>query len=147
MKLVLNVQHDCERADCPIQSVTYQTQERQETTRRIDTVKHTGDAHFIINMHTLHNPHIIHTLFNQKSYSIPATDSEDRISFHKRLASELRERQTKTKPSGKGKGREISTINEDNGVQPETSEWHVFSIEIRWSKYYYDRSTATDIFG
>ena len=109
--MVLNVQHDCERGACSREPLVAQVQERQTTSRTIETIKHSTDGHYIVNMHVLHNPHILRKLFDRESYSIPAIG--DRALLHKKYATENRKRLAE-KAKGKSSGKETSRrgINE-----------------------------------
>ena len=105
--MVLNVQHDCERGDCTREPLEVQTQERQKTSRAVETIKHSPDGRYIVNMHVLHNPHILRKLFDRESYSIPAID--DRVSLHKKCASQYRALQAK-KSKGKNLGIGVTNV-------------------------------------
>ncbi|EIN05335.1 hypothetical protein PUNSTDRAFT_36762, partial [Punctularia strigosozonata HHB-11173 SS5] len=51
---VLTPQHDCSGNGCRV-GTTPARQERAETSRSVDQVIHTGDDHYFLNLHALHN--------------------------------------------------------------------------------------------
>lgn len=63
-------------------------QEREQTTRLVATVDHNNDDHFIVNMHSLHRPHVLRSIFGYNSHSIPSI--VDRTATHIELASTIR---------------------------------------------------------
>lgn len=83
-----NAQHDCREAKCPIVKQAVK-QGRKEVARQQDTITHKGDNRHIINMHALHNAHLIReTLprhFTKPEYVFP-----DRRAKHDELADALR---------------------------------------------------------
>ena len=117
--MVLNVQHDCERGACSREPSVAQVQERQRTSRPVEIIRHSGEGRYIVNMHVLHNPHIIRKLFDRESYSIPAIG--DRVSLHKRYVAEHRARLA-VKAKGKVSGKETGSEG-TNEPPPQSSEW------------------------
>ena len=53
------VEHDCQYIQCEATGTRHQMQEQQETERVIKVMKHLDDEHFIINLLSLHNPHLV----------------------------------------------------------------------------------------
>lgn len=53
------VEHDCLKSNCPIRSLRPRKQERQVTSKMAYGVDHVDDEHFVINLLSLHNPHLI----------------------------------------------------------------------------------------
>ena len=121
--MVLNVQHDCERGACSRKPLDVQIQERQKTSRVVETIKHSPDGRYIVNMHVLHNPHILRKLFDRESYSIPAID--DRVSLHKQYATEYRAQQAK-----KSKGK-----NADKGATDVRARMAEGSLPVQSGEY------------
>lgn len=56
---IFSAQHDCRMASCRPAALQYEMQERQETTRTKQLILHEDEAHFIINLHALHNSHLL----------------------------------------------------------------------------------------
>ena len=115
----MNVQHDCERGACSREPLVAQVQERQRTSRPIESIRHSSDGRYVINMHVLHNPHLLRKLFDRESYSIPAIG--DRVSLHKKYAAENRARLAE-----KAKGKDTDKESGRGGINelppPQSSE-------------------------
>lgn len=89
VRLLFNAQHDCERSGCDESGVVAERQEREATKRRSLAVKHSPGEHYIVNMHSLHQPQLIRRIFDKDEYW--ETESEtQRITLHSKLATQLR---------------------------------------------------------
>ncbi|KAL0566736.1 hypothetical protein V5O48_015268 [Marasmius crinis-equi] len=67
VQFIFNAQHNCLALQCGIQSTaTYEQQERITTSCPQNSIKHQPILHFIINMHSLHNPHLIRQVLPQE---------------------------------------------------------------------------------
>lgn len=84
------MQHDCERSECEASDSRVEYQEREATTRMVSLIKHVDDGHFIVNIHALHNAHLIRAIFPSSLIVTPQL-SDDRVQLHNNLASILRE--------------------------------------------------------
>ncbi|TEB15367.1 hypothetical protein FA13DRAFT_1876169 [Coprinellus micaceus] len=85
-----NAQHDCVRLQCKIaQEGDFQVQERMKTSLRKYTVKHAPVDRHVINMHSLHNPHLLReTLPRELTQPIPYCNDNDK--FRRDIAVHLR---------------------------------------------------------
>ncbi|KAI0054541.1 hypothetical protein BV25DRAFT_1922595 [Artomyces pyxidatus] len=91
LQFTLNVQHDCVRAECKTENTAVEIQDREKTTRTISTVKHDDDSHYIVNLHALHNPHVIRKVFPDNLVSVEMFVSPaDRRKLHDELSARLR---------------------------------------------------------
>ncbi|KAJ7889807.1 hypothetical protein B0H14DRAFT_2336591, partial [Mycena olivaceomarginata] len=54
-----NVQHDCPHFSCPLVDITGGNQERQASKITRKMKAHSDDSRFHINLHALHNAHLI----------------------------------------------------------------------------------------
>lgn len=87
----INVQHDCARAACDVEEGRAQMQEREATEQATLTIKHNDDDHFVVNMHSLHNAHLIRKVFPQEILAPSSRAQEDTgFHLHRRLATNLR---------------------------------------------------------
>ncbi|KAF8489838.1 hypothetical protein JB92DRAFT_2629245, partial [Gautieria morchelliformis] len=59
VKFQFNAQHDCHSGECVLSGCPFQHQEREVTEHTVPVLVHAGDAHFIINLHALHNASIL----------------------------------------------------------------------------------------
>lgn len=88
---VINVQHDCARANCTASGRQCEVQERQLTNRVRHTIEHRDDTHYIVNLHALHNSYLLQRIFRSSPdlvMSKPVT--EDRQALHIKLSTQLR---------------------------------------------------------
>ncbi|KIJ47128.1 hypothetical protein M422DRAFT_249438 [Sphaerobolus stellatus SS14] len=87
----INVQHDCSRVGCAVTGERQEIQEREQTERKVVVVEHQDQSHFIINIHALHNAHLLRQITRTSEHlvcSTPVTD--DREKLHHLLADKLR---------------------------------------------------------
>ncbi|KAJ7152143.1 hypothetical protein C8R46DRAFT_913659, partial [Mycena filopes] len=87
--LSFNVQHDCVHCGCKTESVRVQ-QERTITDRTELQMVHTAEQVFILNLHALHNAHLIREII-PRVLTAPIPYLQDRIASHHRFAAHLRE--------------------------------------------------------
>ncbi|THU81202.1 hypothetical protein K435DRAFT_565165, partial [Dendrothele bispora CBS 962.96] len=84
-----NAQHDCVSAGCQIGvSDTYVMQERMQTTKHKACVVHVDDGRYLLNMHALHNAHLIREALPRHLVA-PVPLKSDRVEFHKQLSASL----------------------------------------------------------
>ncbi len=86
-----NAQHDCVFSQCEIgDSDIYIRQERLETDVRQKHLAHSNDARYLLNMHALHNAHLIRdTLPRTLVAPIPYKPPTIRAQFHRDMAASL----------------------------------------------------------
>jgi len=104
-----NAQHDCITANCQFESVPV-LQERQTTERTQMIVKHTDDARFILNMHALHNSHLIRKALPHQ-LTKPVLRFPDRAAIHNQLAAKLRETGPAKRAESKAKSQATRALN------------------------------------
>lgn len=73
---------------CSLIEEMVETQERERTQKKVVTVQHTNDCHYIVNMHSIHHPHLLRALFLPDLYAIPIV--QDRKTFHSSIAEKVR---------------------------------------------------------
>ncbi|KAJ7820571.1 hypothetical protein B0H14DRAFT_3089240 [Mycena olivaceomarginata] len=86
--LSFNVQHDCVHSKCKPDMVRVR-QERTLTDRTELQITHTEEQRFILNMHALHNGHLIRDIL-PRSLTAPVPYLQDRVVSHRRFAEQLR---------------------------------------------------------
>ncbi|KAJ7778812.1 hypothetical protein DFH07DRAFT_865489 [Mycena maculata] len=84
-----NAQHDCIPCKCRTNTVPVR-QERIITDRTELQINHTTEERFILNMHGLHNAHLIREVL-PRTLTAPVPYLPDRVSSHRRFAAQLRE--------------------------------------------------------
>ncbi|UOH80036.1 hypothetical protein LQV05_002685 [Cryptococcus neoformans] len=72
-------EHDCLKGNCPVRRLRPSRQERQVTSKMAYGVDHVDDEHFVINLLSLHNPHLIREV-------LPPMLTEPRRTFEDREA-------------------------------------------------------------
>ncbi|KAI9061285.1 hypothetical protein FKP32DRAFT_1654775 [Trametes sanguinea] len=86
-----NVQHDCAFANCSASGRQPVMQERLASGVFEETIEHQAAVQqFIINMHSLHNPHLVRSIL-PRSLTAPIQRHEDRVQAHSIVAAELRQ--------------------------------------------------------
>ncbi|THV05527.1 hypothetical protein K435DRAFT_892109 [Dendrothele bispora CBS 962.96] len=84
-----NPQHDCVSTGCQIGvSDAYVMQERMQTTKHKACIAHVDDERYLLNMHALHNAHLIREALPRHLVA-PVPLKSDRIEFHKQLSASL----------------------------------------------------------
>ncbi|KAI0317830.1 hypothetical protein OF83DRAFT_1171639 [Amylostereum chailletii] len=91
LRFVVNVQHDCIRGECKSDTSQFEEQERELTTRKVARIKHTDSKHFVVNLHGLHNPHILPNFFPDDMVQVHPI-YPDRLAHYRGLAEQLRTR-------------------------------------------------------
>lgn len=67
----------------------FEKQEREITNKAIPTIQHTNDSHYIVNMHSLHQPHLLRKLFKRDLFVLH--EDSDRVTLHAKMSSEYRQ--------------------------------------------------------
>ena len=107
-----NVQHDCINAGCMDSGLHQVIQERAETNIMSSHIEHKDLELHIINLHSLHNPHLLWEALPRSVWAplhiINAAEHEER---HKEIAGQLHasqtEKQAKTKEKWAAKAKEL----------------------------------------
>ncbi|KIJ51704.1 hypothetical protein M422DRAFT_157275, partial [Sphaerobolus stellatus SS14] len=87
---IINVQHDCSRSGSAATAERPEVQEREETTRKNAIIEHQDHTHFIINLHALHNTHLLRKVLQSIPHLLYSTPvAEDRQQLHYTLADRL----------------------------------------------------------
>lgn len=98
------------RGLCETNVTSYEKQERENTNRGVLTVQHTNDSHYIVNMHSLHQPHLLRSLFKRETYVL--TEDADRASLHAKMAYRCRvDASEKTATASKRKANDATQTN------------------------------------
>ncbi|OBZ67227.1 hypothetical protein A0H81_13040 [Grifola frondosa] len=88
---IFNAQHNCFGSQCKVvecdEIVTQR--DRGNPTQRKNKVTHADDNHYILNMHALHNAHLVRETL-PRQLTAPTHYLEDRAAKHKELAATLR---------------------------------------------------------
>ncbi|KAJ7444523.1 hypothetical protein B0H11DRAFT_1746826 [Mycena galericulata] len=84
-----NGQHDCVTCKCRTDTVPVR-QERIVTDRTELQIIHSGEQRYILNMHGLHNAHLIREVL-PRLLTAPVPYLEDRVASHHRFAAQLRQ--------------------------------------------------------
>ncbi|KAJ7165291.1 hypothetical protein C8R46DRAFT_1163680 [Mycena filopes] len=85
-----NAQHDCRHCECQFVTVPGPRQERQASKLTGHVVAHTEDSRYHLNMHALHNAHLIRETL-PRHLTAPKPCFTDRRSKHDEFAAVLRE--------------------------------------------------------
>src|ERR1700733_13931896 len=101
---MFNAQHDCRTGKCLPSAFRPELQERQETTRSIQLIKHTDDGQFVINMTSLHNAAQIRKIL-PRHLSAPKSLYSDRKTYHFDIAATLRVSQSQKREQTKAKSK------------------------------------------
>ncbi|KAJ3744278.1 hypothetical protein DFH05DRAFT_1616439 [Lentinula detonsa] len=84
-----NAQHDCVFAGCTVgESDNVIVQERIRTSQCKKCIVHAEETRYIINMHALHNAHLIREALPRQLIQ-PIPSKTDRVAFHKNLSAQL----------------------------------------------------------
>ncbi|KAL1942832.1 hypothetical protein VTO73DRAFT_5072 [Trametes versicolor] len=95
IKFAFNVQHDCAFAGCTGTGLRNIRQERVESSVHENFIQHRPDAHrYIINTHSLHNPHLIRAVLPRELVA-PIAHFKNRREEHDKLAKILRDTQNR----------------------------------------------------
>ncbi|KAJ7226230.1 hypothetical protein C8J57DRAFT_1197699 [Mycena rebaudengoi] len=85
-----NAQHDCLHCKCPFVNVAGARQERQASTLTCRAISHSEDNRYHLNMHALHNAHLIRETL-PRHLTTPKPCFTDRREKHSEFAAVLRE--------------------------------------------------------
>ncbi|KAJ3743058.1 hypothetical protein DFH05DRAFT_1401010 [Lentinula detonsa] len=81
-----NAQHDCASGECKIDNSTeFVIQEHIKTAKNKKTVYHSDDIRYLMNMHALHNAHLVREVL-PRSLVIPIPLQIHRNEFHEELS-------------------------------------------------------------
>ncbi|TFK31456.1 hypothetical protein BDQ12DRAFT_701562 [Crucibulum laeve] len=90
IQFIFNAQHDCLGKKCPvIENATSVRQERNITSKFIPGVIHTDDTRFFVNMHALHNAHLLRESLPRHLVA-PVPYFQNRYEKHAEFAASLR---------------------------------------------------------
>ena len=107
-----NVQHDCVNAGCTDSGMHQLIQERAETSITNSHIEHKNLESHIINLHSLHNPHLLRQALPRSVWApLHVIESADREARHaviaERLHSTQSEKRAKTKEKRAAKTKEL----------------------------------------
>jgi hypothetical protein len=89
INFIFNAQHDCREAKCEATGKRLQVQERVQSDISESYIEHKSLARFIINMTSLHNPHLLREAL-PRSLTAPVPLFTDRKAKHFQIAATLR---------------------------------------------------------
>lgn len=112
--LSFNVQHDCVFSKCKMDSV-FIRQEGIITDLTELQVSHCAEQRFILNMHGLHNAHLIREIL-PRSLTAPTPYLPDRAASHDRFAAELRETGPAKRAETQAKTKATRDRNKQRGI-------------------------------
>lgn len=91
IQFIVNVQHDCLTSKCKTEDSRQEIQERQATERTTPQLIHSDDDRFILNMHAMHNAHLIRRILPRElTAPVPVIPVTDRAEKHSAFAEQLR---------------------------------------------------------
>ncbi|KAJ7135192.1 hypothetical protein C8R43DRAFT_894348, partial [Mycena crocata] len=105
-----NAQHDCRFFACPLENSTGPQQERLDSLLTQKTVVHSDDSRFLVNMHGLHNAHLIRDTL-PRHLTEPKPYFHDRRAKHLEFAHALREVGPEKRAQATAKGLETKAKN------------------------------------
>jgi hypothetical protein len=91
-------------------------QERQITGKTIKTIEHADDVHFVLNMHALHNAHLLRRVLPRQLVK-PRHIQENRLAFHAAAAERLGTQRATRKRVLKAKKAAAKTAKTAAGVE------------------------------
>jgi hypothetical protein len=112
--LSFNVQHDCVFCKCKAASV-FVRQERIFTDLTELEISHSPEQRFILNMHALHNAHLIRDIL-PRSLTEPIPYLQDRAASHGRFAAQLRETGPAKRAETQAKTKATREKNKQKGI-------------------------------
>ncbi|KAI0697348.1 hypothetical protein BC835DRAFT_1405669 [Cytidiella melzeri] len=90
IQFIFNAQHDCRTGRCELaDSDKVVIQERLRTKISVKSVVHRDDGRYILNMHALHNAHLVRSIL-PRSLTTPVPLVPDWEAFHRQIAEGLR---------------------------------------------------------
>jgi hypothetical protein len=90
LKFDFNTQHDCFSAKCEATGVRAVMQERVESDKSEHFIVHAPLDHFIVNMDSFHNPHLVRATISRDLWA-PVPLFENRKAKHDEFSAQLRE--------------------------------------------------------
>ncbi|KAF8505214.1 hypothetical protein JB92DRAFT_3084144 [Gautieria morchelliformis] len=94
VKFHFNAQHDCHSDECVLSGCRLRPQEREVTEHTVPVLAHADDAHFIINLHALHNASILREMLPRHlTAPTPIHDQKHKTSAAKSKATRLANKQ------------------------------------------------------
>lgn len=115
-----NVQHDCFTSQCKTQAMPV-LQERIVTDRTELRMVHSTAQQFILNLHALHNAHLIREVL-PRSLTAPIPYLEDRVASHARFAAQLRETGPAKRAATKAKANATRQRNKEGKAATATAQ-------------------------
>ncbi|KAI0688378.1 hypothetical protein BC835DRAFT_1284746 [Cytidiella melzeri] len=89
IQFIFNAQHDCRTGQCELaDSDKVVIQERLRTKISVKSVVHRDDGRYILNMHALHNAHLVRSIL-PRSLTTPVALVPDWEAFHRQIAEGL----------------------------------------------------------
>ncbi|KAI0713662.1 hypothetical protein C8Q76DRAFT_843912 [Earliella scabrosa] len=131
IQFAFNVQHDCQFAKCAASGVRNVRQERVDSTVTEAYIEHKLDVpRFLINMHSLHNPHLIRSVLPHALVA-PIPISADRRGLHDTMSARLRKtREQKEATAQARKAKKAADAQAASRSQPSRAKSPV-SISVR----------------
>ncbi|KAI0684232.1 hypothetical protein BC835DRAFT_1464922 [Cytidiella melzeri] len=133
IQFIFNAQHDCRTGRCELaDSDKVVIQERLRTKVSVKSVVHRDDGRYILNMHALHNAHLVCSIL-PRSLTTPVPLVPDRKAFHRQIAEGLRvsgpakraETQAKAKNTREKKKQAAMMLPAAPGLKPVECIQHV----------------------
>ncbi|KAG8726373.1 hypothetical protein FRC12_023457 [Ceratobasidium sp. 428] len=104
---LLNVQHDCRTLSCAEGAVEFIRQEKNNTTIRRQAIEHNNTRIYVVNMHALHNAHLIRRVFPRALVRpIPLCEGKEREDFLEERANTYHQREEAKRVANKKKRQE-----------------------------------------
>lgn len=103
IRFAFNAQHDCKSAGCTATGVREVLQERVESGRTENFIQHKDIHRYVINLHSLHNPHLIREILPRQLTAPIARAEEIRRDQHDQNATMLRVERTRKTAAAKAK--------------------------------------------
>ncbi|KAJ7440425.1 hypothetical protein FB451DRAFT_1058871, partial [Mycena latifolia] len=108
-----NAQHDCRHFSCPLVQITGPNQECHESKLTRKMTAHTDNSRFHLNMHALHNAHLIReTLPRHLTELKPCF--HDRRAKHDEFAAKMRESGPEKRAQARAKGQATRLRNKQD---------------------------------
>ncbi|KAJ6473049.1 hypothetical protein C8R45DRAFT_1054844 [Mycena sanguinolenta] len=108
-----NAQHDCRRFSCHLVESAGPRQERSQSKLTQKIISHSNESRFLINMHALHNAHLIReTLL--RHLTAPGQLFSDRYAKHSEFAAALRESGPERRALANARGQAMKSRNKQD---------------------------------
>ncbi|KAF8524727.1 hypothetical protein JB92DRAFT_2703097 [Gautieria morchelliformis] len=104
VKFHFNAQHDCHSGECVLSGCRLRPQEREVTEHTVPVLAHADDAHFIINLHALHNASILREML-PRHLTAPTPIHVYSKAFHYQTATQLRVTQDQKRKTSAAKSK------------------------------------------